>query len=131
MTTQSNRELHIASYTHIDVRRTTALGKSKRTWGRLESNQLPNWTSLRLFHLLTQRYDMPERDAWELKELMDEKSLTVENLTVMVDEEIEELVGMGFFTQEMNDFVSLAIIDYIIGRRETKTLKALRKKLKK
>lgn len=130
MTTRILKEVGIPQHRSLDIRRNALLFESKDICKESIDNQLSNWTITRLYYLLISKYEMPESEASELLILIKEKLLSVEDLAAMVDEEIMERLRDGVFTDRMNKYVSLAILDSMLGKHGTKTVKSLQNELK-
>ena len=130
MTTRILKEIGVQPYRNLDIRKKVLLFESKVASKKSVDNQLDNWTIIRFYLLLITRYGVPESEASELSILMKEKLLSVGDLAAMNDEEIMERLGSGVFTNEMNKYVSLAILDSILEKHGTKTVRSLQRDLR-
>lgn len=131
MTTSILRGEKVSTFLGFNSRRSTLVAHSEWMWKKEDnvSNQLDKWTLLRLYYLLVDKFKMPKDEALALKRLMETHSLDVDTLSARLDEEISEELGGGVFTERMNDYFSLAVLDYILGKHNSRAVKELRGKL--
>ena len=95
MTTSIIRGEKVNTFLDFSSRREALVTHSEWNWKKdvNASNRLDRWTTLRFYYLLVDEFKMPEGEAFELKQLMESRSLSVDDLSARLDEEINAELG--------------------------------------